>query len=305
LSSGISKLKELLQKDGPMTSHELQELGISRAVISRAVEAGEVLDEASVREVTGQGRRSVILYYLYPDQLETRKDRVYVPLSSLEEREQEAIDRYIESIELEGWICMGNIERDLGLDLSGPSETCRRRRDYVLKAARNKGIQLRQGVDEDRPTTGGRLWWLRHAEDAHKQLDELRSNLPIIEHDAKYDVLRRRHRSTGLTLRHESDQFGVLESILKKPILEHLGAPILSKLREIFASMKRTGSFDSMGFLRDDRPTDVQGLCEDMRQVIEKVGALEQEWVDSGLTGDCEKCRSVLPKPSSFVKPQF
>jgi hypothetical protein len=290
-----------------MTSHELQTHGISKAVINRAVKASasEVFDEAVVPEATKQGRRLVRLYYLHPDQLETRKDRVYVPLSGLDERDQEQIDRYIQRVSYsETSLWMGNIERELPMDLSGPSETCRRRRDYLLKVARNKGIELREGVDEGTPVTGSRRWWLCHTEDAQKKLDELLANLPKIAYDMndEIDAERRRRSLVGRML--ECDQFAILESILKKPILEHLGAPILSKLSEIFARMKRTGSFDSMGFLRDAPPADVQELYEDMRKIIEKVGALEQEWFDSGLTRDCEECRSVVPKPSPFVRPQ-
>jgi hypothetical protein len=284
-----------------MTSHELQAHGISRAVINRAVKAGEVLDEAVVVEVTDQplskkksGRRLVFLYHLYPDQLETRKDGVYVPLSGLDERDQEKIKRYIEGLDREASFCIGNVERELGLDLSGPSETCRRRRDYLLKVARDKGIELREGVDESRPVTGSIRWWTCHIDEVEKELDELRSNLPEIKCDVAERSLRR----------HECDQFEILESILKKPILEHLGAQILSRLGEIFTRMKRTGSFDSMGFLRDGQPPTVQKLYEDMRQIIEKVDGLLEDWFTNGLTGDCEKCRSVRPKASSFFRRQ-
>jgi hypothetical protein len=288
-----------------MTSHELQAHGVSKVVISRAVEAGEVFDEAGVPEGTKQGRRLVSLYYLHPDQLETRKDTVYVPLSSLEENDQEEIDRCVESLgrHIKSlWI--GNIERELGLDLSGPSDTCRRRRDYLLKVARNKGIELREGVDESRPVTGSRRWWLCHTEDTQKQLDELRSSLPKIAYDKSNRTEASRRRLIGRVL--ERDQFAILRSMLEEPILEHLGAPILSRLREIFASMKRTGSFDSMGFLRHAGPdANVQELYEDMRQIFEKVDALEQKWFANGLTGECKECRSVLPKPSSFFRRQF
>jgi len=166
--SRIAKVIEAL-KDGPKTSAELRALGLSKEAVHAARESGEVLGDAS----THDGKQFVTVYYLHPDQLNMRHDiRIYLSRTGLSEAEEKAIASYIDSHANESYVWLGNAERELGLSLSGQSELCTRRRDYFLTLAKNKGLEVREGLDEATPTIGSKRWWENHASELAKSVEE-------------------------------------------------------------------------------------------------------------------------------------
>lgn len=166
--SRIAKVIEAL-KDGPKTLAELRALGLSKEAVHAALESGEVLGDAP----TYDGKQFVRVYYLHPDQLNTRHDiRIYLSRTGLSEVEEEAIASYINSHANVSYVWLGNAERELGLSLSGQSELCTRRRDYFLNTAREKGVEVREGLDETIPLLGSKRWWENHASELAKSIDE-------------------------------------------------------------------------------------------------------------------------------------
>lgn len=166
--SRIAKVIEAL-KDGPKTLAELRGLGLSKEAVHAASESGEVLADAA----THDGKQFVTVYYLHPDQLNTRHDiRIYLSRTGLSKAEEEAIASCIDSHANEVCVWLGNAERELGLSLSGQSELCTRRRDYFLNIAREKGVEVREGLDETIPLLGSKRWWENHASELANSVEE-------------------------------------------------------------------------------------------------------------------------------------
>jgi len=175
MSLGVSRLKQILQSQGPKTARELNELGVAKEVISRAVNAGEVLDDAAAR----QGSRYVALYYLDEQQLQSRTDiEVYLPQSGLVEQEKEAIKQYLDAHHHQTYIRLGNAERDLGFSLTANSSICTRRRDLLFELAKEKGIEVYDGFDESAPALGSKRWWACHRDAVVGQVEKCLSGLP-------------------------------------------------------------------------------------------------------------------------------
>jgi len=87
------------------------------------------------------------------------------------------------------WI--GNVERELGISLTGSSELCSRRRDRVLSLAKHWGVELRDGFNEDIPTKGSMRWIQAHKDETLKQIDEFLAQPPFatFRPPAKEDLL--------------------------------------------------------------------------------------------------------------------
>jgi hypothetical protein len=168
LSQGIAGVKEALLS-GAKTSRELRALKVSKESISRAVRRDEVLDDAAVRQRGG----FVALYYLNEEQLDMRTDiEVYLPRSKLTEDEKSEIERCITSHVSEDKIWIGNLERELAMPLTGDSPVATRRRETLLKVAREKGIQVLDGYNDAILIPGSNLWWTKHAEELARSVEQ-------------------------------------------------------------------------------------------------------------------------------------
>jgi len=141
------------------------------------------------------------------------------------------------------WI--GNVERELGISLTGSSELCSRRRDRVLSLAKHWGVELRDGFNEDIPTKGSMHWIQAHKDETLKQIDEFLAQPPFatFRPPAKEDLLSIHNQSTETTLEFGGRMGGIVFPTMKMTLhdgqfrnfvrsgLQHTGTQLLSALK--------------------------------------------------------------------------
>jgi len=227
-----------------MTASELwKDHLIPQEVISRAVRAGEVLDEAVVRE----GNRFVTLYYVDERQLEMRTDKdVYLPRSGLEESEEKSITQYLDVHCHELFIWLGNAEKELALSLTGDIPICTRRRDLLLQLAKKRGIEVRDGYDETISVVGSKRWWSLHTDNVVKEAEEFLGGLPLgFRIPKKDDLFSYYQKAVRLAFGcrvggilypgyHRRLINGKLNELLKTPALQHATIENRLELRNLF-----------------------------------------------------------------------
>jgi len=188
LALGITELKQILQNAGPKTMSELVKLHkINKDVIWRAAKIGEILDDAVVRE----GNRYVTLYYLEERQLDLRVDKeVYIPRSNIVENEKKALGEYLELRRRESFIYVGDAERETCLTLTDNSTICTRRRDFLLRLAKERGMEVRNGLDENAPLRGSKRWWTHHLNEIVRSIEDVLTALLPAQPPRDDDIFR-------------------------------------------------------------------------------------------------------------------
>jgi hypothetical protein len=182
MSMGRTRLREVLQ-NGPMTARELTQgpHKISKDVITRALNAGEISHDAVVWDKSR--KRYVALYYLDERQLELRHDLdIFVRRYQIEETEQTAIAEYVKKHLKVGHVRVGNAERELGLSFCLESNLCTVRRDTLLRIAKERGVEVLEGYDENIPSIGSKRWWSNHTKELTGTLEKTLEGLPVANH---------------------------------------------------------------------------------------------------------------------------
>jgi hypothetical protein len=238
LSHEIARVREALLT-GPKTSRELRALKVSKEAISRAVRRDEVLDDAAVRQRSG----FVALYYLNEEQLDMRTDvEVYLPRSKLDEDEKNEIIRYVTFRTSDGKIWIGNAERELAMPLIGDSHAATRRREALLKVAREKGVQVIDGYNDAILMPGSNLWWARHAEELASSVEQSleRVRLSPVSSPARDTMISPDRLNVGCRLGCVvypdyalKMQDAAVRGVLNLPAFQHAGADERDALNEM------------------------------------------------------------------------